>query len=67
MANATPCQTPGAQFHTHITENGFNVLVALPQPLRLTTAEAELLETNIHNALELVLARYFPREAIKYE
>lgn len=62
MAQWTPCQTPGTQFHMHITENGFSVLVALPKPLRLNAAEAKLLEANIHNALELVLARYFTGE-----
>lgn len=63
MAEATPCQTPGAFFHTviHGVENTVvTVAVELPHNLNLTEDEAKLLETNIHNALELVLARYFP-------
>lgn len=59
MANPTVCQTPGAQFHIHISEQRIEAAVDLPTPLELTEKQAELLETNLHNALELVLARYF--------
>lgn len=61
MAAETPCQTPGAQFHTRITPVRVDVGVDLPAPLDLTEAEAAMLDANLHNAVELVLARYFPR------
>ena len=59
MANSTPCQTPGAQFHTKISPKKIECSVDLPMKLELTVEEAELLETKLHNALELVLARNF--------
>lgn len=59
MANTTPCQTPDAQFHIHVSEDKIEASVDLPMKLELTEEEAKLLDTNIHNALELVLARYF--------
>jgi hypothetical protein len=36
-----------------------SVEVELPMELDLTEEEAKLLESNIHNAMELVLAPYF--------
>lgn len=59
MAQRTECQTPGAQFHTHISGNTVAVQVDLPHELGLNKEAAELLENNLHNAVELVLARYF--------
>jgi len=61
MALATPCQTPGAQFTTHINSAGIMVGVEMPidNPLDLTGEEAEMLEANLHNAVEQVLAKYF--------
>lgn len=59
MANATPCQTSGAQFHTVINERHVNIWVDLPFPLNLSEEEATTLETNMHNVMELVLAPYF--------
>lgn len=59
MAVETVCQTPGAQFHTHISSDVIECKVNLPKALDLTEEEAKLLESNLHNALELVLARYF--------
>jgi hypothetical protein len=59
MANQTPCQTPGAQFHTRISAKEIECKVDLPMELELTEEEATTLDANLHNALELVLARYF--------
>lgn len=59
MAMETPCQTPGSQFHTYVHDNIVEITVNLPMDLNLTEEEAELLEANMHNAMELVLARYF--------
>ena len=59
MATETKCQTPGAQFHTKVQFNSVEVKVDMPFELKLSEEEATLLESNIHNAMELVLARYF--------
>lgn len=59
MAHGTECQTPGAQFHTHISGATVEIRVDLPHELGLSEDDAKLLESNLHNAVELVLARYF--------
>lgn len=60
MAVETRCQTPGARFHTAIVGQQITVSIDLPHPLGLTWDQAAMLDDNLHNALELVLARYFP-------
>jgi hypothetical protein len=62
MALATDCQTPGARFYTEIRPMHVSVTVELPFDLHLTEADARLLEANVHNALELVLAPHFNRQ-----
>jgi hypothetical protein len=57
----TKCQTPDAQFKIKITDDKVSVEVELPMKLDLTEDEAKLLESNIHNAMELVLATYFKK------
>ncbi len=59
MANATPCQTSGAIFHIAVNDKSVSCKVELPMELKLSEEQAEILETNIHNAMELVLAPYF--------
>lgn len=59
MAVKTPCQTPGAIFHTVLTDGKVSVSVDLPKKIKLTAEQAKLLESNLHNALELVLAPLF--------
>lgn len=59
MAVQTPCQTPGANFETHITPRGITVTVLFGKRIELSEDEAKTLDDNIHNALELVLARYY--------
>ncbi len=58
----TPCQTPDAQFNIEIKDKKVSVEVELPMELDLTEKDAKLLEDNIHNAMELVLARYFEKD-----
>jgi hypothetical protein len=55
----TECQTPDAQFNIEINDNKVSVQVDLPMKLDITEEEAKLLESNIHNVMELVLAPYF--------
>jgi hypothetical protein len=59
MAIETPCQTPGAIFHTKITSSKISLSVDLPTKFKLTAKEAKLLEANLHNAMELVLSPLF--------
>lgn len=67
MALPTTCQTPGAVYHTHIgittgmppRRTVIEARVELPIRIQTSVEEAALLEANIHNALELVLAPYF--------
>lgn len=60
MAMLTPCQTPGAQFHIQITADSVSVSVDLPFEFTgMSTEEAVILEANLHNVVELVLAPYF--------
>ena len=61
MANKTPCLTSGAIFHTGIFEDNVSVKVDLPFKLEITDEEAAILETLIHNQLELVLRPYFKK------
>ncbi len=55
----TKCQTAGAVYQTQITENNITVNIKIPFNLDLNKSEAKLLEDNIHNVLELVLAPHF--------
>jgi hypothetical protein len=63
MANGTRCLTSGAIFHTGIFPNSVSVKVDLPFPLDVDAEEAAILETLIHNQLELVLRPYFDQHA----
>lgn len=59
MANTTPCQTPDAIYYTKVSPDRVSVSVDLPRDLELTADQAQTLENNMHNAMELVLAPYF--------
>lgn len=59
MAITTPCQTNGAVFHTNITGQDIYLHIELPFEIHLDEAQAEILEANIHNVMELVLAPHF--------
>ena len=61
MANPTKCLTPGAIFQTRISTDGVSVRVLMPgnELKGLSEKEAEILETLIHNQLELVLRPFF--------
>jgi hypothetical protein len=65
MAMPTVCQTSGAQFHTCITSKTLSVSVDFGKTLNLNEEESILLEANVHNALELVLARYYVQSSIQ--
>lgn len=62
MSLPSECQTLGAIFHTNIRQDFLGIGVELPFNLILTEAEAKILEVNLHNAIELVLARYWEKK-----
>lgn len=57
---ASPCRTPGAEFHMHIQPDRVECAVTLPVDLALDETRATALESDLHNAVELVLAGYWP-------
>lgn len=59
MTNQTKCLTNNAIFKTSINRWSIGAEVDLPFPLELDEEGAKLLETLIHNQLELVLRPYF--------
>lgn len=63
MAVETECQTPGAFFDTKISSDGVISVTVRNTPFSgLTESEAQQLEGNIHNALELALAALWERK-----
>ena len=57
--NATECLTSGANFNTQISPRNVSISVDMPFDLNLDEEEAIKLEALLHNAVELVLSRYF--------
>ncbi len=57
--NATECLTSGAQFNTQIEPRKVSISVDMPFDLNIDVEEAIKLENLLHNAVELVLSRYF--------
>jgi len=57
--NATECLTNGAQFNTQIEPRKVSISVDMPFDLNIDEEEAIKLENLLHNAVELVLSRYF--------
>jgi ADP-ribosyltransferase exoenzyme len=60
---ATPCQTPDTQYSIGIDDSGISAKAKLPFKLKLTKKQADELEKNIENSLELVLKPYFVKES----
>lgn len=58
----TDCQTEGATYQTDISKDNISVNIKIPFELQLDKDEAKLLESNLHNALELVLKPYFNKD-----
>src|SRR6185437_10707996 len=68
-AVSTLCQTPGTMYSTDIGEDGDGHLqvstrTTLPMAVDLDEAGARLLEDQLHNTTELVLAPYFRKDAL---
>jgi len=60
-AMKTACQTPDTIFHTEIKDKMVTCKIELPMALDLSDDESKILETNIHNAMELVFTQYFKK------
>jgi len=58
----TDCQTCGVVYNTTIKPKEITVKLELPKKLNITDKESKKLSGNLHNALELVLAKYFYTE-----
>ena len=67
MANPTKCLTSGATFSTRISPDGVSVRVLTPggELKNISKEEAIILETLIHNQMELVLRPFFNTQASK--
>src|ERR1700747_2656848 len=62
MATETACQTPGATYSISIAQRRVSIMVDLPHDIGgVGPFECDALEANLHNAVELVLSRYFGR------
>ncbi len=67
MALETKCQTPDCRYNISIKDTHIVCEVIFTplnegegyRTLDLSPKEAELLERNLHNAIELVLSKYF--------
>jgi hypothetical protein len=59
MAESTPCQTNDAVYGVSISDDTIMCHVELPFVLNLNPDEEVLLRKNLHNAIELVLAKYW--------
>ena len=57
--NATRCLTSGAQFHISSNPRGIGINVDFPFQLDLDENQAIEMEDLLHNAIELVLSRYW--------
>lgn len=57
--NNTKCLTSGAIFHTSIDPKKVGIKVDMPFDFDIDEEESEILETLLHNAVELVLRPYF--------
>ena len=55
----TDCQTCGVVYNTTIKPKQITMKLKLPKELDIDDKESKELSNNLHNALELVLAKYF--------
>lgn len=58
------CLTPGAVYHTEIGMNFVSVKVDIPGELDITDTDSEVMEREIHDAIEAILARRW-RKVVK--
>ena len=56
------CLTPGTEFTTQVSSSSVTVVAHFPGRLDLSEAQAATLDNELHDAVEAVLARYWPQE-----
>lgn len=62
LTSETVCLTPGAIYQMGITSRYVAIIVDFPCEIDLIEDDAKLLETCLHNAVELVLAKWWSRD-----
>lgn len=56
----TPCQTPEVNYNTTINDHEIGVTAEMPMDVDLDAQQADTLDRNLHNMMEMVLAPLFP-------
>lgn len=56
------CDTPGAIYHSVFSGNNVGMTVTLPEPIHVPVSEMTELEWEMHDALEKILSKYFPKK-----
>lgn len=56
----TPCQTPEVNYDTTINDHEIGVTAEMPMDVDLDAQQADTLDRNLHNMMEMVLAPLFP-------
>lgn len=62
MANKTKCLTSGCTYKTSISNSSVSISVDFPYEIPLPKEEAKILETIMHNSIEICLRPYFFKE-----
>ena len=52
-------QTPNVEYHVNLNKKSININIDLPKQLNISKSEADLLEKNIQNMMEIMLSKYF--------
>lgn len=59
------CKTPGAIYHFNLNERNVGVDVEIPFEIELSEEEAIALEDEIHDAMELILEKFWRQSGCK--
>lgn len=55
----TSCQTKNVEYTVDIKPKCISIQAVLPSELEIDEEESKILDANLHNAVELVLSKYF--------
>lgn len=58
----TSCQTNDVKYAIKIKPKCISIQADLPSELEIDEEESKILDANLHNAMELVLSKYFYTE-----
>ena len=59
MSKEKKCLTPDAMFKTRVTNDGVMVGVVFPKTIIISEDQAKIIENQLHDAVEQVLAPLF--------